>query len=331
MTRQQFHSWVADPSLLDRRTLEDLQNLVERYPYFQAAHLLLAKNLKGEQHIDQRRQLHLAAIYASDRNLLFRLMEGTHQVKRSEDERPHFEERTRTVVETEKVEIEEADRDVVQLEVREERNVVLPLNSEDVPDFADLPSKDVAAGDEIKAIASDEEVRSVEEVVQDVVVTEVAHTSLYDLIPEPLIYRIEDADLPEPLKRYVAPEALTFGQWLMWVQQHEEPVQAASPALPQLAKSKDNMSLIEEFLSSQPERGKSQRAEFFKPSKAAEDSNRHEFSVISETLANIYEQQGKYALAVKAFDALALKYPKKSSYFAARKMVALEKQGGLSG
>jgi hypothetical protein len=65
-------------SVLDRDSLPQLQELVRRYPYFRSAQLLLAKNLKVENHIDQRRQLHLAAVYASDRKLLFGLIEGTH-------------------------------------------------------------------------------------------------------------------------------------------------------------------------------------------------------------------------------------------------------------
>jgi hypothetical protein len=39
---------------------------------------------------------------------------------------------------------------------------------------------------------------------------------------------------------------------------------------------------------------------------------------VSETLADIYEQQGDIEKATKAFQSLMLKYPEKSSYFASR-------------
>jgi hypothetical protein len=43
-----------------------------------------------------------------------------------------------------------------------------------------------------------------------------------------------------------------------------------------------------------------------------------DFDFVSETLANIYEQQGDIEKATKAFQSLMLKYPEKSSYFASR-------------
>ena len=56
--------------------------------------------------------------------------------------------------------------------------------------------------------------------------------------------------------------------------------------------------------------------EFFNPSKSARGSNREDEALVTETLAWIYEQQGNYAKAIRAYQTLSLKFPEKSVYFA---------------
>jgi hypothetical protein len=328
MTGKQFHKWVADPTLLDRHTIADLQVLVRRYPYFQTAQLLLAKNLKSEQHIDQRRQLHIAAIYATDRRLLFRLLDESHPMAKSTEESIIDADMPEVI--PERADVQRPEMVDVEPPLETEQSQMAKLDQIEASDQAVGHIIAVTGPDAIVPIGTDQQERAEEEVTQMETESRSDALSLYDLIPEPLIYRIEDAELPELPVHQDTPDSLTFEQWLVWVQQSGLSVPPLSPSTSRISKSSDNMSLIEDFLASQSTKERSQRAEFFKPSKAAEDSNRQEFSVISETLANIYEQQGKFALAVKAFDALASKYPEKSSYFAARKMAALEKQGGLS-
>lgn len=43
-----------------------------------------------------------------------------------------------------------------------------------------------------------------------------------------------------------------------------------------------------------------------------------QMTVVTETLANIYADQGHYLKAIEAFEKLSLKFPEKSAYFAAR-------------
>jgi tetratricopeptide (TPR) repeat protein len=71
-----IYEWMAHPEALNRDTLHELRALVERYPYFQTARLLYLRNLVSLQHPDLADALRQTAVYVTDRQQLFRLMEA---------------------------------------------------------------------------------------------------------------------------------------------------------------------------------------------------------------------------------------------------------------
>lgn len=311
MTGDSFHALVADPSGLNTASVALLQEVSARYPYFRTPRLLLARNLKEIDHIDQRRQLHLAAIYAADRSLLKDLLEGRHPTIR--------------VAEPEQVR-----------ETRSEETVVHPMPS-DVPEVQESTVKQPVEEPQSVDLSEDGSLATDTAAEEALNTPPVRHD--FELIPEPLLYRVEDLLLteppsPAPSSPRSEPEALTFSEWLEQIGSGKVTPDGNAPNDPTeitvshaRQPAKDNMALIADFLASQPTDGRSQRAEFFKASKASERSNTLDLTAVSETLANIYLQQGQYELAIKAFDALARKYPDKSSYFAARQKEALQRLG----
>ena len=74
MTRDQMLRYLDDPSLLNERTLGELREILDEYPYFQTAHLLYIKNLQLENNFRYQGQLKTAAAYATDRTILYHLL-----------------------------------------------------------------------------------------------------------------------------------------------------------------------------------------------------------------------------------------------------------------
>src|ERR1017187_5070578 len=74
MNRQQFISYVAQPSMLSAETEALLGNIVREFPFFQTAQLLYAKNLFDIRSIQYGTQLKIASAYSGNRSVLYELI-----------------------------------------------------------------------------------------------------------------------------------------------------------------------------------------------------------------------------------------------------------------
>jgi len=82
-------------------------------------------------------------------------------------------------------------------------------------------------------------------------------------------------------------------------------------------KSKSETELIDQFIVAAPSITRN-KVEFFDPLVKAKESITDKENIVSETLAKIYYDQGYKEKACKIYQKLSLKFPEKSSYFAAQ-------------
>ena len=69
---------IQHPRYLDKESLYDLRSLLARYPYYQPARLLLLHNLYLLHDPSFDEELRRAALYITDRRVLFQLVEAAH-------------------------------------------------------------------------------------------------------------------------------------------------------------------------------------------------------------------------------------------------------------
>lgn len=117
---------------------------------------------------------------------------------------------------------------------------------------------------------------------------------------------IETVLVEDPIHNFEEEEH-SFGDWLSFY------------AEPALEKEKVLWERIDSIpKESNTESGLMRKAEFYSPAKMAKLSVQEDDDLVTETLAQVYHDQGHLEKAIKAYQKLQLKYPEKKIYFAGR-------------
>ena len=80
----QITELINHPERLDRNTLYELRSMLALYPYFQTARLLMLQNLYLLHDISFDEELRKAALYITDRKVIFQMIEAAHYQLRKE-------------------------------------------------------------------------------------------------------------------------------------------------------------------------------------------------------------------------------------------------------
>jgi hypothetical protein len=318
-----FYTLLSVPSRADDRTLSDLQSLTARYPWFSLAHQLLFETefRRGEKKIND----YTSGIHAPDRSHFYRRLqqptEGTVSAEENRgDDQPEQPEPAEpfSLDEPEQVEGPEPF-------VKEEAQAEDPEQEEQPEPFAieDEEPAEPFVKDEAKAEEPEQEEQ-----------------------PEP--FAIEDEDPAEPfVKEEAQAEELEQEEqeeeepaepFVKEEEQAEEPEQTKpSTAAPHEVKRPIVMVGSEYFHSGDFEdidvtdddplsRFIAEQPKINPPTSPlanidwqdAPEERGTPLDFVTETLAQIYEQQALHDLAIATYKKLILQVPEKSTYFAAR-------------
>jgi len=270
---------------------QHLEEILQEYPYFQSARALHLKGLKNLNSYKYNNALKVAAAYTTDRDILFDFITSEQFLQNSIADAVSG----RNALSDQEIESEEVEPNPemdTQL-IPETDDAPLPRSIHDAEDILNpalFESKD--APSEIEAAEEDE--------------------------------AAEELQIGKPIS-FTRDEKYSFSEWLQLTSlkgvRKREDIKSERDHTEEEATSEDaarqkKFDLIDKFIEDNPR--------ISAPGEESESvdmtaSNKFDKkALMTETLAQVYLEQRKYKKAIQAYNILSLKYPEKSSFFAAR-------------
>ncbi len=330
MDQSLLQDWIKNSGNMDRNSHRELKILIDQYPYFQTAHLLLLKNLHDNQSIRFKEELRNSALFIPDRRQLFLLLQDQIKIQSKisevenlpvlkdklevEDIQDQEVELIAVVTESEPVKIIETKETVLDEDESEE---LFDLSVDEASIVSETESSldldvQAAEGDilELNDPEDKQDPSNSEILVSE---TEVYHIgyggNLYTLDQEPNKDEIESK---KPKKNH------SFTDWMNVVDGNEtSDVDQQNDQDSRPEKIKRGIDLIDNFIQNEPRIERNIKV-VDKQEDISLDSLEEKDSFISETLASIYVKQKLFDKAIAVYDKLVLKNPEKNVYFASQ-------------
>jgi len=288
MNAAQFQTWVKQgPTAAD---VTALRGLVARYPYSGVLRLWLAKASHMAEDLNRNEDLLAAGAHVPSRRALFQALMGPALVEAAQ----HIHQEVLAapdVSEEELVKLVWHDADAA---------------SEPAPETPEEPALKEKAPEELEGHARDAMVAAIASTLEH----EVSQWTAEESQTAPPKTELPTG-VPVPAVTHQAAPTSLFGQWL---QQRARETGFGQDDLAERGAA----ALIDAFLAKGdvkigPVRDALESTEDWAKQGLVEDP-----SLVTETMAKLYAQQGQMGRARKAYKLLALKYPEKSVYFAAQ-------------
>ena len=291
MNRNDFLKMIQNDVPVNRQMIGEVYELIDIFPYFQSAYLLLLKGLYDNADVKFDNQLRKSSMHIGDRTILYWLL------------------KTKTSPKTEKTEIKKEQGLKLDMGVDSQQTVIESAkNSEFMIHEIEKDSDDVRLNEK-----------------QDSPLITTGHPVMIATEPDSIesdgvIILSDDSAPPIEDKVFFMDPGFTFTEHpdLLELDLNEDS-SATVPAMALTDQTKKIQSeLIDRFIIANP-RIEPSREKVYVPSEDISKPFVEEAGgLVTETLAKIYVNQGYYSKAMDIYEKLSLKFPEKSSYFAAQ-------------
>ena len=306
MQAKEFINYIKNPNSLEKNSVKELQKLVNDFPYFQSAHLLLSLASKKWDASVYQKSLKKTAIVVTNRSHLFNLIQK---------------------VDISNIVIEDSDHQKLVVE-----EVLEPTDS--TKELNILKATELLIENSDSEISETEIQQKTKPNAEEVLENEIAK-QVVSAIVEKQMFNLSDTQLV--FNQNKEPE--NFTDWLRLIQKSNKQLSAENilevntenntDIKTRLEKGKiitqesalnkklKNLALIDKIIENSPGQIKiKDDQKFYSPEHNAKESLLENEHLVSETLAKIYALQGSVNKAVRAYEILSLKFPQKSAYFA---------------
>lgn len=267
---------IQHPEEMNRETLYDLRALLALYPYYQTARLLMLQNLYLLHDPSFDEELRRAAIYISDRKVIFQMVEAAHYQLKSQNSIRHEavegkpkSDRTSSLI----------DHFLHSIPTEAEER-------EKEPEEKRKPTPADAAVDYVAYLMETE--------------TETEHEQ-----PSRTIALIDDFIEEGGFKLHKDKE-----EEKQECEEKEEEKQESEEA-----DASEDTSTVEDGDAASKDKASDKADASAKPADAADAADADSGGIFTETLARIYIKQGKYERAYQIIDRLYKQHPQKSAFY----------------
>jgi hypothetical protein len=291
---------IEDSVPVNRQMLGEVYELIDIFPYFQSAHMLLLKGLQNNADVKLENQLRLSAIHIADREVLYYLLKTKPALELKSDDSKDKELLNDNIITSTQQNVIESARNSNDLISEIEKNSIEAISDETEDNDTPVPGHSILISRESDSDESSGVMLMLDEDNSN------AEDNIFYMDPGfsvPDYSDLLELDMDESQSE--VSDDIVFIEDQPYNEQKNLEMQNQSD-------------LIDKFIIANP------RIEPIKDKSnlPLEDISKpfveEEGGFVTETLARIYINQGYYSTAIDIYEKLSLKFPEKSSYFASQ-------------